>query len=148
MRILILNGPNLNLLGKREPETYGTFSLWDIEDRLKKKFPNVRFEFVQSNSEGEIVDALHKAHKGEYDAVVINPGAYTHYSYAIRDAVAALNPSTGGNVPVVEVHITNVHAREEFRRKSVIAPVCTGVITGFGAVSYELAVRFIMEQKQ
>lgn len=142
MRILLLNGPNLNLLGKREPEIYGTLSLWDIEDRLKKKFLDVRFEFIQSNSEGALIDALHKAFKGEFDAVVLNPGAYTHYSYAIRDAVAALK------IPVVEVHISNLHAREEFRRKSVIAPVCTGVITGFGVMSYELAVRFLLEQKQ
>ncbi len=142
MRILVLNGPNLNLLGKREPEIYGTLSLWDIEDRLKKKFSDVRFEFIQSNSEGALIDALHKAFEGEFDAVVLNPGAYTHYSYAIRDAVAALK------IPVVEVHISNLHAREEFRRRSVIAGVCTGVIAGFGAMGYELAVRFLLEQKQ
>lgn len=142
MRILVLNGPNLNLLGQREPEVYGTTSLWDIENRLKKKFPDVRFEFFQSNSEGALIDALHKAFKGEYDAVVLNPGAYAHYSYALRDAVAALK------IPVVEVHMTNVHAREEFRRTSVIAPVCRGVVAGFGAMSYELAVRFLVENNE
>ena len=140
MRILIINGPNLDLLGKREPEKYGTLSLWDIENRLKEKFPGLKLEFYQSNVEGEIVNALHKAADGMADGVVINPGAYGHYSYAIRDAVAALE------VPAVEVHITNVHAREEFRRHSVIAPVCKGVIAGFGAASYELAVRFLSEK--
>ena len=140
MRILIINGPNLNLLGKREPDKYGTLTLWDIENRLKEKFPGLKLEFYQSNVEGEIVNALHKAADGMEDGVVINPGAYGHYSYAIRDAVAALK------VPAIEVHITNVHAREEFRRHSVIAPVCKGVITGFGVASYELAVRFLSEK--
>ena len=140
MRILIINGPNLDLLGKREPEKYGTLSLWDIENRLKEKFPGLKLEFYQSNVEGEIVNALHKAADGMADGVIINPGAYGHYSYAIRDAVAALE------VPAVEVHITNVHAREEFRRHSVIAPVCKGVIAGFGVASYELAVRFLTEK--
>jgi 3-dehydroquinate dehydratase-2 len=142
MRILVANGPNLNLLGKREPETYGTTSLWDIENHLKKTFPDSKFEFFQSNSEGALIDVLQKAFKGEYDAVILNAGAYTHYSYAIRDCVALLP------VPTVEVHITNVHAREEFRRKSVIAPVCRGVIAGFGAMSYELAVRFLLAKKE
>ena len=140
MRILIVNGPNLNLLGKREPEKYGTLSLWDIENRLKEKFPSLKLEFYQSNVEGELVNALHKAMDGMADGVVINPGAYGHYSYAIRDAVAALK------IPVIEVHITNIHAREEFRRNSVIAPVCKGVIAGFGMASYELAVRFLTEK--
>jgi 3-dehydroquinate dehydratase-2 len=86
MRILVINGPNLDILGKREPEIYGTMSLWDIENRLKVKFPNVKLEFYQSNSEGPIIDALHKAMDGVTDGVVLNPGAFTHYSYAIRDA--------------------------------------------------------------
>jgi 3-dehydroquinate dehydratase II len=141
MRILIINGPNLDILGKREPEIYGTMSLWDIENRLKEKFPNVKLEFCQSNSEGPIIDALHKVLDGVTDGVVLNPGAFTHYSYAIRDAVAALK------VPVIELHLSNVHAREEFRRESVIAPACKGVIAGFGARGYELAVEFILEQK-
>ena len=126
MRLLIINGPNLDILGKREPEIYGTMSLWDIENRLKAKFSNVKLEFYQSNSEGPIIDALHKALDGVTDGVVLNPGAFTHYSFAIRDAVAALK------VPVIEVHLSNVHSREEFRRESVIAPACKGVIAGLG----------------
>lgn len=141
MRILIVNGPNLNLLGKREPGLYGTATLWDIETRLTKKFPNVKFEFFQSNSEGALIDILHKAMDGAFDGVVINPGAYAHYSYAMRDAIAALK------TPVVEVHITNVHAREEFRRHSVLTPVCKGVVAGFGGMSYELAVHFLVESR-
>ena len=141
MRILMINGPNLDILGKREPDIYGTMSLWDIENRLKEKFPSVKFEFYQSNSEGPIIDALHKALDGATDGVVLNPGAFTHYSYAIRDAVAALK------VPVIELHLSNVHAREEFRRESVIAPACKGVIAGLGVRGYELAVEFILEQK-
>jgi 3-dehydroquinate dehydratase II len=141
MRILVINGPNLDILGKREPEIYGTMTLWDIENRLKEKFPNVKLEFYQSNSEGPIIDALHKAMDGVTDGVVLNPGAFTHYSYAIRDAVAALK------VPVIELHLSNVHAREEFRRESVIAPACKGVIAGFGVRGYELAVEFILQQK-
>lgn len=141
MRILVINGPNLNLLGKREPSLYGTTTLWDIEGRLKKKFPAVQFEFFQSNSEGALIDILHKTMDGAFDGVVMNPGAYAHYSYALRDAIAAIK------TPVVEVHITNVHAREEFRRHSVIAPVCKGVVAGFGGMSYELAVQFLLESK-
>ncbi len=141
LKVLILNGPNLGLLGKREPATYGTTSLAEIQRRLKKKFPRVKFTFHQSNSEGEMVDRLNEAMSGKHDSVVINPGAYAHYSYAIRDAVAALN------IPVVEVHLTNVHAREEFRRHSVIAPVCKGIVAGLGPISYELAVRFLLENK-
>jgi 3-dehydroquinate dehydratase-2 len=141
MRILIINGPNLDILGKREPELYGTMTLWDIENRLKEKYPKVTFEFYQSNSEGSIIDALHKGLDGSTNGVVLNPGAFTHYSYAIRDAVAALK------IPVIEVHLSNVHAREEFRRKSVIAPVCKGVIAGFGVRVYDLAVEYILDQK-
>ena len=142
MRLLIVSGPNLNLLGKREPATYGSVTLWDIETRLKEKFPSVKFEFYQSNSEGALIDELQKAIDGAFDGVVINPGAYGHYSYAIRDAVAALK------IPVVEVHVSNIYAREEFRKNSVIAPVCKGVITGFGAMGYELAVRFLVDYKE
>jgi 3-dehydroquinate dehydratase-2 len=141
MRILVVNGPNLNLLGKREPSVYGTSTLRDFEARLQKKFPDVQFEFFQSNSEGGMIDILHKTVESAVDGVVINPGAYAHYSYAIRDAISALK------IPVVEVHITNVQAREEFRRHSVIAPVCKGVVSGFGGMSYELAVQFLVESK-
>lgn len=140
MRILIINGPNLDILGKREPAVYGTMSLWDIEKRLKEKYSNIQLEFYQSNSEGGIIDALHKALDGSSVGVVINPGAFTHYSYAIRDAIAALQ------VPVIEVHLSNIHAREEFRRLSILSPVCKGVIAGFGVRSYELAIDWIMKQ--
>ena len=139
MKILVINGPNLNLLGKREPAIYGTTTLTDIESRLKKRFPNVQFEFFQSNHEGALIDQLQKVFDGPFDGVVINPGAYSHYSYAIRDAIAALK------TPVVEVHISNVHAREEFRRHSVVTPVCKGVVAGFGDMGYELAVKFLVE---
>jgi 3-dehydroquinate dehydratase-2 len=139
MRILVVNGPNLNLLGKREPAVYGTTTLWDIENRLKDRFPKVNFEFFQSNNEGALIDCLQKAMDGAFDGVVINPGAYAHYSYAIRDAIAALK------TPVVEVHLSNVHAREQFRRHSVTASVCKGVVAGFGSMSYEFAVQFIVE---
>jgi 3-dehydroquinate dehydratase-2 len=139
MRILVINGPNLNLLGKREPQIYGTTSLWEIENGLKEKFPAVKFEFYQSSIEGELVNYIQKGIEGGTDGIVLNPGAYGHTSYAMRDAVSALK------IPVVEVHLSNVHAREEFRRNSVIAPVCKGVITGFGAAGYELAVRFLAD---
>ncbi|MCX6133053.1 MAG: type II 3-dehydroquinate dehydratase [Ignavibacteriales bacterium] len=142
MRILVVSGPNLNLLGKREPGVYGTVTLWDIETRLREKYPSVKFEFFQSNSEGALIDEIQKAIDGAFDGVVLNPGAYGHYSYALRDAVAALK------TPVVEVHVSNVYAREEFRKHSVIAPVCKGVITGFGVMSYELAVHFLVNFKQ
>ncbi|HEY5615604.1 MAG TPA: type II 3-dehydroquinate dehydratase [Bacteroidota bacterium] len=142
MRFLVINGPNLNLLGKREPELYGTATLDDIEKMLAKKFPDVKFEFYQSNSEGTLVDHVQKGMGRAFDGVVLNPGAYTHTSYAIRDAVAALK------IPVLEVHLSNVHAREEFRKHSVIAPVCKGVISGFGALSYELAVHALLEMNR
>ena len=139
MIILVINGPNLNLLGKREPAIYGTATLWDVESRLRKRFPQVQFDFFQSNHEGALIDRLQKTVDEGLDGIVINPGAYSHYSYAIRDAIAALK------TPVVEVHITNIHAREGFRRHSVITPVCKGVVAGFGEMSYELAVKFLVE---
>jgi len=140
MRILVINGPNLNLLGKREPEKYGNQSLWDVESSLKKKFQDVKFEFYQSNVEGEIVNFLQKGIEAMVDGIILNAGGYTHTSVAIRDAVAALK------VPVVEVHLTNTQAREEFRHNSLIAPVCKGTIAGFGVLSYELAVRALSEK--
>lgn len=142
MRFLVINGPNLNLLGKREPEVYGTATLDDIEKSLAKKFPEIKFEFYQSNSEGTIVDHVQLGMGGAFDGIVLNPGAYTHYSYAIRDAVAALK------IPVIEVHLSNVHGREEFRKHSVIAPVCKGVIAGFGTHGYELAVLALLGMKR
>ena len=140
MRIVVINGPNLDILGKREPEIYGSLSLWDIENQLKNKFPNTKFEFYQSNSEAGIIDALHQAMDLSVIGVILNAGAFTHYSYAVRDAVAAVK------APVIEVHLSNTDAREEFRKTSVIAPVCKGVIAGFGARSYELAVSFLLEK--
>lgn len=137
MNIVVINGPNLNLLGKREPHIYGTTTLWDIETALKNQFPNVSLEFYQFNSEGDIIDALH--HATHAAGIVLNAGAYTHYSYAIRDAIAAIN------VPVVEVHISNTFSRDEFRHRSVLSPVCKGVIAGFGAASYELAIQWILK---
>jgi 3-dehydroquinate dehydratase-2 len=139
MRFLVINGPNLNLLGKREPSLYGTTTFWDIENELKKRFPSVVFEYFQSNSEGALIDHIHKAVDGAFDGLAINPGAYAHYSYAIRDALAILR------IPVVEVHMTNVYKREEFRHHSVTAPVCKGVVAGFGAMSYVLAVEYLVE---
>lgn len=133
MRILFLNGPNLNLLGRREPEIYGRTTLADIEAMVRRRAAEqgVQVEFRQSNSEGELVDWIQQA-AGRFDALVLNAGAYTHTSIALRDAIAA----TG--IPTVEIHLSNVHAREEFRRNSVLAPVCRGVICGFGARSYLL----------
>ena len=132
--VLVINGPNLNLLGTREPATYGTETLEDVERRVRGRAAELGCEvdFRQSNLEGEIVTWIQTA--GDYyDAVILNPGAFAHYSYAISDAV------TAGSVRLVEVHITNIHAREEFRHRSVIAPVAVGMICGLGTLGYELA---------
>lgn len=136
MRVLVIHGPNLNLLGEREPDVYGTQTLADIDDAITALARELGIEVrsVQHNSEGAIIDALHASRK-DFDAVIINPGAYTHYSYAIADAIAAVR------LPVVEVHLSNVHSREQFRRTSVVAPVCAGSIGGFGKDSYLLALR-------
>ena len=134
MRILFLNGPNLNLLGTREPEKYGTVTLGEIERRIRERASQVgaEVEFRQSNLEGELVGWIQEA-RGKFDWIVLNAAAYTHTSIALRDAIAA------GQVPTIEIHLSNVHAREEFRHRSLIAPVCKGQITGFGATSYLLA---------
>ena len=131
--ILVIHGPNLNLVGVREKKVYGTESYENINHRLLQQAERlgVRVEVFQSNHEGEIIDKIHAAF-GHFDGIIINPGAYTHYSVAIRDAIK------GVDIPAVEVHLSNVHAREEFRTKSVIAPVCKGQISGFGGDSYIL----------
>ncbi len=137
MKILIVNGPNLNLTGEREHNHYGSLTIDAINDKIEEKAAElgVEVEFFQSNHEGEIIDRLHASRKsvnGGIDAVIINAGAYTHYSYAIRDAISAIR------LPVIEVHMSNIHAREAFRHESVIAPVCAGQICGFGWYSYIL----------
>lgn len=138
--ILVVNGPNLNLLGRRQPEIYGGDTLTEIEEWLEST-ADCRLVFVQSNSEGAIIDALHRhGFAADCGGIVLNAGAYTHYSYAIADAIAAIE------VPVVEVHMSNVHAREDFRRTSVIAPVCIGTISGFGKNSYALAIKALADK--
>lgn len=140
--LLVLNGPNLNLLGTRDPDTYGTVTLEHIETDLADAFPDVTFSFQQRNGEGALVDDLHTAHERALTGVVFNPGGYTHTSVALRDAVAAIDP------PVVEVHLSNVHAREDFRRTSRIAPVCVGQISGLGPAGYHLATRYFVERDE
>ena len=135
MKILFLNGPNLNLLGQREPEVYGWMTLAQIEAKVRQRAKKLgaKVDFRQSNMEGELVGWIQQA-KGAFDVIVMNAAAYTHTSVALRDAIAAVG------VPTVEIHLSNVHRREEFRHKSLIAPVCWGQIVGFGAYSYVLAV--------
>ncbi|MCX5725888.1 MAG: type II 3-dehydroquinate dehydratase [Candidatus Saganbacteria bacterium] len=135
-KILVIHGPNLDLLGEREVNVYGTFTLRDIDDELKKLADELKVEIdaVQLNSEGEIVSKIASA-KQNYQAIIINPAAYTHYSVAIRDAISA------AALPTVEIHLSNIYAREEFRHISVIAPVASGQISGFGASGYLLALR-------
>ena len=134
MRILFLNGPNLNLLGQREPEVYGRLTLAEIEAKVRERAGKLKatVEFRQSNLEGELVAWIQQA-KGNFDVIVLNAAAYTHTSIALRDAITAVG------VPTIEIHLSNIHAREEFRHKSLIAPVCRGQIVGFGANSYILA---------
>ena len=133
MKVLFLNGPNLNLLGTREPEVYGRTTLSDIEAKVRQRAAGLKVEvdFRQSNLEGELVGWIQEA-KGRFDVIVINAAAYTHTSIALRDAISAVG------VPTIEIHLSNVHAREEFRHKSLIAPVCRGQICGFGEKSYIL----------
>lgn len=139
MKFLVINGPNLNMLGTREPEKYGTTTLPDIEKEITAhaKEKGVEVDFYQSNIEGEIVTAIQKT-KGIYDGIVINPAAYTHTSVALRDAILAIE------LPTVEIHLSNIHTREEFRHHSYTAPVCVGQITGFGKFGYIMALDAII----
>ncbi len=139
-RVLVLNGPNLNRLGTREPEIYGTATLDDLRLLLVDAAPGVSIDLRQTNDEAELIGWLHEAVDAR-TPVIVNPAAFTHYSYALRDAVALV---TEAGVPVVEVHLSNPHAREEFRHTSVVSGVATGVIAGFGADSYRLALDYIV----
>ena len=143
-RVLLLHGPNLNLLGERDPATYGTTTLRDVEERttLLGRELGAEVRCAQSNSEGTLVDHVHSARNGD-SGIVFNPGAYAHYSYALRDALEAV---AGMGVPCVEVHISNVHAREPFRHTSVTAPVCQGMVSGHGVFGYELALRSVLHR--
>jgi len=140
-KILVINGPNLNMLGTREKSVYGETTLKDVEKMVSEEAVKLKAEvdFFQSNHEGEIIDTIQST-MGKYDGAMINPGAFTHYSYAIRDAIASVN------VPFVEIHISNIHTREEFRHKSVTAPVCAGQIVGMGIYGYVLGLHGVLEK--
>jgi 3-dehydroquinate dehydratase II len=141
MRIQIINGPNLNLLGKRETSIYGSESFEDFLQKLKGRFPSIDIHYYQSNVEGEIINKLHEV-GFSFDGIIINAGAYTHTSVAIHDAIGGIK------TPTVEVHISNVYAREEFRHKSLITSKCVGMMTGFGMEGYALALTYFTEKKK
>ncbi len=138
MKILVIHGPNLNLLGQRKPEVYGSQTLEQLNRKIESHFPELELEFFQSNHEGEIIDKIQLARE-MVDGIVLNAGALTHYSYSLRDAIEA------SPIPVVEVHLSNISARESFRKMSVISEVCLGTISGFGANSYVLGVQALKE---
>ena len=146
MKIMVINGPNLNMLGIREKNIYGTFTYEDlckyIETYQNYKEKDIDFTFLQTNHEGEIVDFIHKAYTEKYDGIVLNAGGYTHTSVAIHDAIKAVS------IPTVEVHISNIHAREEFRKVCMTSPACVGQITGLGKLGYVLAVVYLTEERK
>lgn len=139
MKIAIINGPNLNFLGIREPEIYGDATLETLIISLQNSFENIEFLFFQSNHEGELIDALQQCHYDRYDGIVINPGAYSHTSIALADALKSID------LPKIEVHISNISARESYRQHSLTAANCQGVISGLGLQGYHLAVQFLMQ---
>lgn len=141
MRIQIINGPNINLLGKREPSIYGAVSFQDYYQQLIKLYPDIDFEYFQSNVEGEMINKIHEV-GFSFDGIILNAGAYTHTSIALQDALRAVT------TPAIEVHISNVHTREEFRHKSMISCACRGVICGFGLDSYRLAVEAFLHSNK
>lgn len=140
MKILIINGPNLNLLGKREPEIYGSHSFEDYFVSLKEKYPQIDLQYFQSNVEGELINKIHEV-GFEYDGILLNAGGYTHTSVAISDAIASVV------APVLEVHISNIYKREEFRHKSIISKECIGMIAGLGLVGYDLGIQYFLTKK-
>lgn len=146
MKIMVINGPNLNMLGIREKNIYGTFTYEDlckyIETYPNYKEKDIDFTFLQTNHEGEIVNFIHKAYTEKYDGIVLNAGGYTHTSVAIHDAIKAVS------IPIVEVHISNIHAREEFRKVCMTSPACVGQITGLGKLGYVLAVVYLTEERK
>jgi 3-dehydroquinate dehydratase-2 len=141
LKITIINGPNLNLLGKREPEIYGSLSFEDYFETLVQKFPKLELTYYQSNVEGELVNKLHEI-GFEHDAILLNAGAYTHTSVALSDAIAGIS------TPVLEVHISNIYKRETFRHKSIISKECVGMIAGLGLKGYELGLHYFIDQKK
>ncbi len=140
MEIRVINGPNLNFLGIREKDKYGVKSYIDLCENLKGDYEEkCNIVFFQSNSEGDIIDYMQNCYTDKVDAIILNAGAYTHYSYAINDCIKSIN------IPTIEVHITNIHSREDYRRKSVISESCIGVISGFGLESYNMAIEFLLK---
>ncbi|MFZ4784735.1 MAG: type II 3-dehydroquinate dehydratase [Flavobacteriales bacterium] len=137
-RFIIINGPNLNLLGKREPDVYGEKDFESFFKALRDSYPDIKIDYYQSNVEGELINKLHET-GFSFDGIIINPGGYSHTSVALRDAISAIKS------PVIEVHISNIHAREEFRQTSLTAAACVGVITGFGLWSYDMALQFLLD---